>query len=78
MRLRNLCRKPNPTYDDFRKGIEHEDPAIAANVMIGLIKVTTYLIEGQLKQLEKAFLQDGGIRERMTKARLNYRSAQRP
>ena len=75
-RLRDLNRQPNPSYATFQKGIEHPDPAIAANVMIGLIKVTNYLLDLQLKRLEKDFLKEGGLRERMTRARLNARAQQ--
>jgi len=42
--------------------------------MIGLIKVTTYLLNNQIKTLEAAFIKEGGLRERMTKARLNERN----
>ena len=73
-RLRQLNRKPNAGYETFKKGIEHADPAIAANVMIGLIKLTNYLLDQQLRQLEEAFVKDGGLRERMTRARLAERS----
>lgn len=72
-RLRELNRIPNATYETFRKGIENVKPEICANVLIGLIKVTTYLLTKQLQQLESAFLREGGLRERMTKARLNQR-----
>jgi four helix bundle suffix protein len=75
-RLRELNRQPGADYDTFRKGIEHPDPAIAANVIIGLIKVTTYLLDRQLNQLEKAFVEEGGLSERMTRARLNERARQ--
>lgn len=40
-RLRELNRVPGANYETFRKGIEHDDPSICANVIIGLIKVTT-------------------------------------
>lgn len=72
-RLRELNRIPKATYVTFQKGIENPDPAIAANVIIGLIRVTTYLLDRQIRQLEKAFLAEGGLRERMTRARLNTR-----
>ncbi|MCG8341964.1 MAG: four helix bundle suffix domain-containing protein [Chlorobiales bacterium] len=65
------------TYGTFSKGIEHRDPAIAANVIIGLIKVTTYLLDRQLRQLEKAFVEEGELSERMTSARLKKRSKRR-
>ena len=72
-RLRQLNRTPNADYETFKKAIEHPDPAIAANVMIGLIKLTTYLLDRQLRQLEEAFVKEGGLRERMTRARLAQR-----
>jgi four helix bundle suffix protein len=76
-RLRALNRQPDATYETFRKGIEHRDPAIAANVIVGLIKATSYLLDRQLRRLEKDFLKDGGLRERMTRARLTERDKQR-
>lgn len=72
-RLRELNKTPEANYDTFRKGIESEDPAISANVIIGLIKVTNYLLDQQLRALEKAFLDNGGLREAMTRARLESR-----
>jgi four helix bundle suffix protein len=75
-RLRELNRQPDTDYHTFKKGIEHPDPAIAANVMIGLIKVTNYLLDQQLKRLEQNFLNEGGLRERMTRARLATRARQ--
>jgi len=73
-RLRQLNRQPDVNYDTFKKGIEHTNPAIAANVMIGLIELTNYLLDRQLRSLEIAFVQEGGLRERMTRARLAYRT----
>jgi four helix bundle suffix protein len=74
-RLRELNRSvPNPTYDTFKKAIEHESPEICANTMISLIKITTYLLNQQIKSLEKAFINEGGLRERMTRARINNRN----
>lgn len=75
-RLSELIRIPNANYDTFKKGLEHDDPAIAANAILGLIKITNYLLDKQIARLEQAFLEDGGLRERMTKARLNAREKQ--
>lgn len=72
-RLRELNKTPNATYETFKKGIEHENPEICANVMIGLIKVVSFLLNKQIKALETAFLKEGGLRERMTKARIEQR-----
>jgi four helix bundle suffix protein len=73
-RLAVLCRKPGANYDTFKKGIEHPDPAICTNVMIGLIKVAKLLLDRQLARLEKDFVEQGGLRERMSRARLEHRA----
>ncbi len=71
--LRALNRLPDSNFETFRKGIENPDPAISANVVIGLIRVTCYLLDRQLRSLEEAFIKEGGLRERMTRARLDAR-----
>ena len=73
-RLREINRStPKPNYETFIKAIEHESPEICANTMITLIKITTYLLNRQIKSLEVAFIKEGGLRERMTRARLEER-----
>ena len=74
LRLRRLNRTVGANYDTFKKGIEHKDPAICANVIAGLIKLTCYLLDQQLRRLERDFIEQGGLRERMTRARVAYRS----
>jgi four helix bundle suffix protein len=76
-RLRQLNRTPGADYATFRRGIEHPDPAISANVIIGLIKLTNFLLDRQIRALERAFLEHGGLREAMTRARLSHRTHQR-
>ena len=44
--------------------------------MIGLIKLTNYLLDQQIRRLEQDFLKEGGLRERMTRARLAERAKQ--
>lgn len=75
-RLRELNREPDANYDTFRKAVENPDPAIRANAIIGLIKVTNYLLDQQIQRLEKDFVEHGGLRERMTRARLTERAKQ--
>ncbi len=77
-RLRTLNRTPNANYETFRIAVENPDPAIRANAIIGLIKVTSYLLDQQLRRLEKDFVEQGGLREAMTRARLEERKSQRP
>lgn len=40
---------------------------------LGLIKVTNCLLDQQIRALEKALIQNGGMREAMSRARLAYR-----
>lgn len=72
-RLQQLNRTPGANYETFRRGIEHPDPAICTNVIIGLIKLTHFLLDRQIKSLEMAFLKEGGLRERMAAARRQAR-----
>lgn len=74
LRFSELNRTPGANYDTYRKAVEHKDPAISANAIICLTRIVIYLLSQQLKTLEKAFLQEGGLRERMTRARLNARN----
>lgn len=77
-RVRELNRSnPSPTYETFRKAIEHENPEICANTIITLIKICTYLLSQQIKKLEIAFVKEGGLRERMTRARIEERKKNR-
>jgi len=74
-RLRELnTSTPKPTYTTFVKAIEHDSPEICANTMISLIRICTYLLKQQIKQLETAFVKEGGLKERMFKARLEERN----
>jgi hypothetical protein len=54
-RLRELNKIPNPSYETFKKGIENENPEICANVMIGLIRLVSYLLYKQIKSLDSLF-----------------------
>ncbi|MDR1342268.1 MAG: four helix bundle suffix domain-containing protein [Prevotellaceae bacterium] len=73
-RFRELNRTRNATYQTYIKAIENENPEICANSMICLIKIVLYLLAKLIQQLEKDFLEHGGLRERMTKARIESRN----
>lgn len=77
LRFRELNTTPNATYETYKKAIEHEEPEICANAMICLIKIVTYLLSKQIEALEKAFINEGGLRERMTKARIEKRNGKK-
>jgi four helix bundle suffix protein len=71
--VRKLGSKKESSYDTFRPYLDTRPPEIAANIMICLIHQTNYLLDQLLRQLEQAFLKEGGLRERMTRARLTER-----
>lgn len=65
------------SFELFREFTETRPAEVVANIAICLLHQTNYLLDRQLKALEKAFLKDGGLRERMTRARLQERERQR-
>jgi four helix bundle suffix protein len=69
--VRRLGTSSNRSYATY---IETRPAQVVANILICLIHQTNYLLDQQLRQLEKAFLTEGGLRERMTRARLSARS----
>ena len=74
---RKLGLKSPLTFEDFREFTETRPAEVVANIAICLINQANYLLDHQLKGLEDAFLKDGGLRERMTRARLKARDAQK-
>ncbi|AMV72419.1 hypothetical protein JCM30471_09350 [Desulfuromonas carbonis] len=76
--VRNLgsrSQKSHESYATYRTYIETRPPEVVANILICLIHQANYLLDRQIRQLEQAFLEEGGLRERMTKARLEARKA---
>jgi four helix bundle suffix protein len=71
--VRKLGRKTPQTFEHYRKFVETRPPAVVANIAICLIHQTNYLVDQQLLRLEHDFLEQGGLRERMTRLRLQYR-----
>jgi four helix bundle suffix protein len=73
--VRRLGSRADSTYETY---FETRPPEVAANILICLIHQTNYLLDQQLRQLEIDFLQEGGLRERMTRARLAERARPHP
>jgi restriction system protein len=67
--VRQLAYVENRSYSSYRSYVEESSPETAANTLICLVHQTNYLLDQQLRQLEKAFLQDGGFTERLYQAR---------
>ena len=65
----DLSDKLNP-YDIATASAE-----VAANTLICLINQATYLLKRQLQRLERDFLEQGGITERLYQKRMEFRRA---
>ncbi len=73
-KLSELSRRaPEEIYDTYQSWIENAAPEISANALRHLIIQATVMLGRQIKRLENDFLEHGGIRERMTAARLQRR-----
>jgi len=72
--VRQLGRKTPHTFELYREFVETRPPEVIANIAICLIHQANYLIDQQLRRLEQDFLEQGGLRERMFKARLAHRN----
>jgi len=74
--IRQLAYLPKRSYKTYRPYFEESSPEVAANTAICLIHQAGYLLDRLIKQLETAFLEHGGISERMLAARLRHRESQ--
>jgi len=76
--VRKLGRKTPLSYEDFREFMETRPAEIVANIAICLIHQTNYLIDQQLKTLDREFVEQGGLGERMYRVRSEHRKKPRP
>ena len=76
--VRRLGSKPHTTYEVYREFCDTRPAEVVANIAICLIHQTNYLLDQQLRRLEKDFVEQGGLRERMTRVRLQYRNSAPP
>lgn len=72
--VRKLGAQPNGTYELFRTLVETRDGPVVANIALCLIHQANYLLDMYIQQLEVDFLEMGGLRERMSKARRNLKT----
>jgi restriction system protein len=67
--VRKLAYVKNKSYETYKTYIEETSPEVAANTLICLVHQASYLLDQQLRQLEKRFLSEGGFTERLYKMR---------
>lgn len=71
--VRKLGKQANVTYETYREFCETRPAEVVANIALCLIHQTNYLLDQQIRRLEQDFIKEGGLRERMTRARLQHR-----
>jgi restriction system protein len=72
-KIRKLAFLKNRSYTTYKTYIEGSSPEIAANAMLCLIHQTNFLLDQQLRQLEKKFLEQGGFTEKLYRTRVRAR-----
>lgn len=65
--IRQLAYKPNRTYKTYTAYLN--DPESAANCMLCLINQTTYLLDQQIKSLQKELQSQGDFKERYSRSK---------
>lgn len=74
-RMVEFCRQNNrwDAYKDLASKLPAEE---LCNMALTLCHITDKMFDGYLKHLEKRFIEEGGIKERMHAARTGYRQEQ--
>jgi four helix bundle suffix protein len=71
--VRALCYRKDRSYLTYKIYVEASPPEVAANTLICLIHQTNYLLDQQLRALEKEFLAEGGFTEKLYRTRSQAR-----
>ena len=71
--VRRLGARPDVGYARYQEFCETRPGEVVANIAICLIHQTNYLLDQQVRRLERDFINEGGFRERMTRVRLQQR-----
>ena len=63
--VRSLAWKKDRSYETYRSYFEIQAPETTANAMICVIHQANYLLDQQLRSLEKQFIEEGGFTQRL-------------
>ena len=74
-KIRKPAYASNRSYRTYKTYIESSAAEVAANALICLIHQSNYLLNRQLRQLEKQFIDQGGFTEKLYKARQRARKS---
>lgn len=72
--VRRPGRKVPQTFEDFRGFVETRPPEVVANIALCLVHQTNYLLDRQIRPLERYFVEECGLRKRMSRARRAFRN----
>lgn len=72
--VRKLAYSKDKSYMTYKTYFENSSPEVATNSLICLIHQTNYLLDQQLRSLEKDFLKEGGFTERLHRTRSEMRN----
>ncbi len=72
-KIRKLAYATDRSYSTYKSNVETAPADVAANTLLCLIHQANYLLDQQLRQLEKQFLNEGGFTERLYHARRDAR-----
>jgi restriction system protein len=73
-KVRELCWQENRSYGTYKTYFEESSPEIAANAALCLIHQANYLLDQQLRALEKTFVEEGGFTEKLYRVRSQARN----
>ena len=71
--VRRLGRGEDESIETYRQYIEERSDETVANMVICLVQQLNFLLDRQIRSLEKEFVKEGGMKERMYKARVKAR-----
>ncbi|RJR18544.1 MAG: four helix bundle protein [Nitrospiraceae bacterium] len=72
--VRKLAYNKDKSYTTYKTYFENSSPEVATNSLICLIHQANYLLDQQLRSLEKDFLKEGGFTERLHRTRSGMRN----
>jgi restriction system protein len=72
-KVRGLCYQENRSYRTYKTYIEGSSEEVAANAIVCVIHQINYLLDQQLRTLEKDFINEGGFTERLHRVRTEAR-----
>lgn len=75
--VRKLGKRPDESFETYREFCATRSAEVVANIAICLIHQANYLLDQQMRRLEQDFIKEGGLRERMTRVRLEERGRRR-